>query len=134
MWHVCGAALPCGLFAGRPRLADYGEPMAYDDGTVACTDEALIIRRYYFPPRAKRIPYSKIRQVRRVPLGSMGWRVKTWGSSDLIHWFNEDGHRSGKSDAFIIQLTGRIRPVITPDHPDEVTAELTAHGVNVTSG
>ena len=46
----------------------------------------------------------------------------------LIHWFNDDEHRSGKRDAFIIQLTGMIRPVITPDHPDEVTAELTAHG------
>ena len=127
-------ALPCSLSAGRPRLADYGEPMAYDDGTVACTDEALIIRRYYFPPRAKRIPYSKIRQVRRVPLGSMGWRVKTWGSSDLIHWFNYDPDRSSRRDAFIIQLTGTIRPVITPGDPDEVTAELTAHGVNVTNG
>jgi hypothetical protein len=51
------------LFADRTKLADYGEPMAYDDGTVACTDEALIIHRYYFPPRAKRIPYGKIRQV-----------------------------------------------------------------------
>jgi hypothetical protein len=39
---------------------------------LACTDEALIIRRYYFPPHAKRIPYRKIRQVRRAPLGSMG--------------------------------------------------------------
>jgi hypothetical protein len=58
----------------------------------------------------------------------------TWGSADLIHWINDDEHRSGKRDAFIIQLTGSIRPVITPDHPDEVTAELTAHGVNVTSG
>jgi hypothetical protein len=29
----------------------------YDDGTVACTDDELEIRRYYFPPGEKRIPY-----------------------------------------------------------------------------
>jgi len=40
---------------------------------VACTDEALIFHRYYFSPHAKRIPYLKIRQVPRVPLGSMGY-------------------------------------------------------------
>jgi hypothetical protein len=38
---------------------------------LACTDEALIIR--YFPPHAKRIPYRKILQARRAPLGSMGY-------------------------------------------------------------
>ena len=108
--------------------------MAYDDGTVACTDHELLIRRYYFPPSTKRIPYSKIRQVRRVPLLSMGWRIKTYGSSDLLHWFNLDVHRSRKDVALIIQLAGRVRPVVTPDDADRVTAELLAHGVNVTSG
>jgi hypothetical protein len=109
--------------------------MAYDDGIVACTDEVLVIRHYYFPVRgAKRIPYRKIRQVRRVPLSSLGWRIKTWGSADLIHWFNYDLDRFGKRNAFIIQLDGTIRPVITPDDPDEVTAELSVHGVNVRDG
>jgi hypothetical protein len=39
--------------------------MAYDDGRVACTEEALVIRTYYFPRRDKRIPYGKIEQVRQ---------------------------------------------------------------------
>jgi hypothetical protein len=104
--------------------------MAYDDGRVACTDHGLVIRHYY-PVGAKRIPYSKIQQVRRVPLKSMGARVKIHGSSDLIHWFNFDPHRSGKDVALIVALAGRMRPVITPDDADSVTAELVAHGVNV---
>ena len=105
--------------------------MGYDDGKVACTDHDLVIRDYYFPPRAKRIPYSAIRQVRQEPLSSMGLRVKTYGSADLIHWFNLDRHRSSKDVALIISLAGRVRPVITPDHADRVVAELLDHGVNV---
>jgi hypothetical protein len=31
--------------------------VAYDDGTVACTDDELVIRRYYFPRGDKRIPH-----------------------------------------------------------------------------
>jgi len=41
--------------------------VGYEDGTVACTYSELVIRHYYFPAGAKRIPYSAIREVRRVP-------------------------------------------------------------------
>jgi hypothetical protein len=95
----------------------------------------LVIRHYYFPVGSKRIPYSKIQQVRRVPLKSMGPQVKIHGSADLSHWFNFDPHRSCKDVALIIALSGsRIRPVITPDDADSVAAELAAHGVTVTNG
>jgi hypothetical protein len=108
--------------------------MAYDDGRVACTEEALVIRTYYFPPHDKRIPYGKIEQVRQEPMTGMSGRYRLWGSGDFIHWCNYDPARPRKTVKFIIQLTGRtIQPVITPDHPDKVAAELAAHGVNVTS-
>jgi hypothetical protein len=108
--------------------------MAYDDGRVACTEEALVIRTYYFPPHDKRIPYGKIEQVRQEPMTGMT-SYRLWGSGDFIHWYNYDPDRPRKNVKFIIQLTGRkIRPVITPDHPDTVAAELAAHGVAVTSG
>jgi hypothetical protein len=104
----------------------------YDDGRVACTDREIIVRHYY-PFGAKHIRYSAIREVRRVQLGPMGkWRIH--GSGDLIHWFNFDPGRPRKSTALVIHLDGPIRPVITPDDPDRVAAELAAHGVNVTSG
>jgi hypothetical protein len=41
-----------------------------------------------------------------VPLGSMGWRVKGWGSADLIHWFNYDPRPFSQRDAFIISEEG----------------------------
>jgi hypothetical protein len=39
----------------------------YDDGRVACTDQGITIRRYYFPAGTKRIPYEAIHEVRQVP-------------------------------------------------------------------
>ena len=109
--------------------------MAYDDGRIACTEEALVIRTYYFPPHDKRIPYRKIEQVRQVPMTGMGGLYRLWGSGDFIHWYNYDPDRPRKTVKLVIQLTGRkIRPVITPDHPGTVAAELVAHGVHVTNG
>ena len=105
----------------------------YDDGKVACTDDELVIRHYYFPSGTKRIPYSAIREARRVRLGAMGrWRIH--GSGDLVHWFNFDARRPRKDAAIVIHLDGVIRPVITPDEPDQVAALLAEHGVNVTVG
>jgi hypothetical protein len=105
----------------------------YEDSTVACTDSALVIRHYYFPAGAKRIPYSTIREVRRVPLGSLGkWRIH--GSGDLVHWFSFDPRRPRKDVALVVHLDGVVRPVVTPDDPSQVVDVLTAFGVNVTSG
>ncbi|HMD93780.1 MAG TPA: hypothetical protein VKG80_14170 [Trebonia sp.] len=108
--------------------------MAYDDGRVACTEEALVIRTYYFPPHDKRIPYGKIEQVHQEPMSGVGGRYRLWGSGDFIHWYNYDPDRPRKNVKFIIHVAGhKIRPVITPNHPDAVAAELAAHGVAVTT-
>ena len=104
----------------------------YDDGRVKCTDHEIIIRHYYLiGPR--RIAYSAIRRVVQAPLGFMGkWRIH--GSGDFVHWFNFDPGRPDKTTALVLYLDGYIRPVITPDEPDRVVAELAAHGVSVTRG
>jgi hypothetical protein len=107
--------------------------VAYDDGKIACTDTELVIRSYYLPPVAKRIPYTAIREARVVPLRAIGkWRIQ--GSGDFVHWFNFDMRRPRKSTALVIRLDARIRPTITPDDPEQVASELAAHGVNVTRG
>lgn len=109
--------------------------MTYDDGGVACTEDALVIRRYYFPVGDKRIPYATIEQVRRLPMAGLTGKWRIWGSGDLVHWYNLDSGRPGKSVQLIVQLSGvRVRPVITPRDPDAVEAELAAHGVRVTTG
>jgi hypothetical protein len=106
--------------------------VAYDDGRVACTDDALVIRWYYFPFGSKRIRYSDIRQVKRQPLTLMTGQWRIWGSGDIVHWANLDPSRPGKSAEFVVYLSSqRVRPVITPDNPGEVAAELAGRGVNV---
>jgi len=105
---------------------------AYDDGRVACTGDELIIRHYYLSG-AKHIGYPEIHEARQVPLGAIGrWRIQ--GSGDLVHWFNFDPGRPHTSHALVIYTDARIRPVITPDDPAAVAAELARHGVNVTTG
>ena len=105
----------------------------YDDGRVACTDQGITIRRYYFPAGTKRIPYQSIREVRQVSMSFMG-KARIFGSGDFIHWFNFDPKRPRKKIALIVHLDGRIRPVMTPDAPDRMIADLRACGVNVTTG
>lgn len=100
--------------------------MDYDDGLVACADDALVIRRYYFPlGTSKQVPYSTIRSVRSCAAG----KGRIWGSGDFIHWRNLDVHRPQKDTGLIIDTGRRIKPVITPDDPGEVIRVLSSHGV-----
>ena len=112
----------------------YTRSMAgYNDGRIICEDQEIVIRHYYLIG-SKHIQYPAIREVQQVPLGIMGkWRIH--GSGDLVHWFNFDPRRPRKKIALLIYLDHqRTVPVITPDDPDRVLAELAAHGVPITSG
>jgi hypothetical protein len=121
----------------------------YDDGRVACTDQEIILRNYYGPFITKRISYQEILEVRDVP---NRWKNRTGGSGDFVYRLNWDPHRRHKDRALVIYLRGktgsenkvsalrtpgesgpRVKPVMTPDEPDRVIAELVAHGVSVTT-
>jgi hypothetical protein len=105
--------------------------MAYDDGFVACTDDALVIR-WYYPFGAKRIPYGDIAEVRRRRMTLLTGKWRIWGTTDFTHWLNFDPGRLTKSEALYVQLTGKgVVPVITPKDMDAVAAELASHGVSV---
>jgi hypothetical protein len=107
-----------------------GGAMECDDGLIACTPAALIIRRYDMFLRPKRIPYAEIRAVTEVPIGSFRrWRL--WGTTDPRLWFNLDTKRPHKSVGFIINTGRRVHPVITPDDPQQVLAVLRSHGVQI---
>ena len=104
----------------------------YDDGKVICADQELVIRHYYFPAGTKRVPYSAIREVRRIDLTFFGrWRIH--GSNDFVHWFSFDARRPRKRSGLVIYTGSPIRPVITPDDTDRVVTVLAGHGVSVTS-
>jgi hypothetical protein len=120
----------------------------YDDSRVACMDDEIILRRYY-TWRDRHIKYQAIRQVREFRLSAKG-KKREHGSGDGVHWFNADPSRKHKDRALVLYIFAptdkvsvlrtpgdtdeRVKPVITPDDPDSVIAELAAHGVSVTSG
>ena len=124
--------------------------VGYDDGRVACTDQGIVLRNYYGPFLTKRISYDSILEVRDVP---NRWKQRSGGSGDFVHRLNWDPHRKHKDRALVIYLNQKeaaaakvsalrtagevgalVKPVMTPDDPDQVVAELSAHGVRVTRG
>jgi len=104
--------------------------MDYDDGLIAATDDALVIRRYNALLREKRIPYVDIRTVEQIPIGQLRrWRL--WGTTIPGYWFNLDPGRPRKSVGFVIDAGKPVKPIITPDEPDALLAALRAHDVTV---
>jgi hypothetical protein len=99
----------------------------YTDRRIECTDDAVLIRGYYFPWGTKRIPYQSIQQVRRVPIGTATGKYRIWGSSSLKYWANLDPGRPGKNTALILDTGSRPLPFITPDDPAAVVAVISAH-------
>ena len=101
---------------------------SYQDSQVSCTDTGLVIKNYYFPVGAKRLPYGSIHDVTRLDLTGANavrrWRL--WGSGDFVHWWNFDAKRPTKKVALVLDTGHRICPTITPDNPDEVEQILNA--------
>jgi Bacterial PH domain len=93
------------------------EAKPYDDGKIACDSTGLLIR-WYYPWGSKRIPYTSIRSIHRLPIRIRRWRL--WGSGDLRHWWNLDFSRPRDKVALDIDTGHWIHPTITPDDPDTV--------------
>jgi hypothetical protein len=91
--------------------------MLYNDSEIVCDDTGLLIARYY-PWGSKRIPYSSIKTVNRLPIRVRKWRL--WGSGDLRHWWNLDPKRPKKNMALELDPGHWIHPTITPDDVEAV--------------
>jgi hypothetical protein len=91
----------------------------YDDGAIVCGADELRIHCYYFPFGAKRVPYTRIRALRRIEITGVGsgkWRL--WGTANPRYWANLDTKRPRKTAGFIIDVGRRVSPVVTPDDPE----------------
>jgi hypothetical protein len=99
----------------------------YKDHWIECTTDAVLIRGYYFPWGTKRIPYHSIREVRRVPIGTVTGRGRLWGSTTLRYWASLDPARPGKKTALILDTGHAILPFITPDDPGAVANAISEH-------
>jgi hypothetical protein len=118
------ARLPGG---GAQAAHNGGVSALYRDRWIMCTDDALLIRGYYFPWGTKRIPYRSIRQIRRVRLGTFtGWG-RIWGSTTLRYWASLDPDRPTKHTGLVLDTGRHIQPFITPDDPAAVEAAILGH-------
>ena len=111
-------------------------PIKYRDGKITCDTDGLTIRFYYFPWGDKRVLYQSIREVRqfRLDRGVFSGRFRTWGSGDLVHWFNLDPARHQKKVGFVLDLGRRFRPVVTPDDPEALRRIFEEEGLALTEG
>ena len=100
---------------------------AYQDRWIECTDDEVRIRGYYFPWGTKRIPYTRIRSVEKVPLTATRGKVRIWGTANPRYWASLDPARPTKSAALILDVGAHVRPFITPDDPDAVEALIRQH-------
>ncbi len=99
----------------------------YRDRWIACTQDAVHIRGYYFPWGGKTIPYSEIRSVRRVEMGPLSGQGRIWGTANPTLWASLDPARGGKAEALILDVGRRVRPFITPDDLDAVETAIREH-------
>lgn len=99
----------------------------YQDRWITCTPDELIIRGYYFPFGQKVIPYRNIRSVTTLTLTPMtgSWRI--WGTANPRYWFHLDPGRPHKRTALVLDVGTWVKPVITPDNPEQVAAIIEQH-------
>ena len=99
----------------------------YRDRWIECSPDRIQIRGYDFPWGTKRIPYSSIRSVRRVEMGTFSGKGRIWGTANPRYWASLDPQRPKKSVGLILDVGRFVRPFITPDDPDAVETLIREH-------
>jgi hypothetical protein len=68
-----------------------------------------------------------IHSIARVNLGALTGRARLWGTANPGRWASFDPHRAAEQIGFDLHLGGRVKPLITPDHPDALQTAVRAH-------
>jgi hypothetical protein len=93
----------------------------YDDGGLSLDEDGLTIRRCYFPwAGPKRIRYAEIQHVEARPMGWLTGKGRGWGTAHPGYWFPLDLRRARKQILLVFNVGRRVRPCVTPDHPQWV--------------
>jgi hypothetical protein len=99
----------------------------YQDRWIEAADDGIRIRGYYFPWGTKRIPYARVRSVRRVAMTTFRGQLRIWGTSNPRYWASLDPRRGRKKEALVLDVGKFVHPFITPDDVDAVEAEIREH-------
>jgi len=90
-------------------------PVLYEDRHIVCDDEALTLKRYYFPFGSKRIPYAEMRRVDDEPMDWMTGKLRIWGMGPTPVWFHLDVDRPNKDRLLLIDRGSWVKVAVTPD-------------------
>ena len=97
----------------------------YDDGKIVCGPDRLEIHSYYFPFGTKSVRYAQIQGLQRVDIkGVLSGKWRIWGTGNPRYWANLDTKRPKKTAGFVVDLGGRVNPIVTPDDPDTFESVL----------
>ena len=98
---------------------------AYDDGRIVCGADRLEIHSYFFPFGTKNVPYTQIRGLQRIEItGVLSGKWRIWGTGNPHYWANLDTKRPKKQTGFVVDLGGKVNPIVTPDDPDTFESVL----------
>src|SRR5687768_10633418 len=106
--------------------------MLYSDRLLDITDDAIVLKRYYFPFGAKRVAFT---DVDRVAAEQPSWRNgkwRLWGTGSFKTWFPLDWGRPSRDTLFFItQSRSPLRIGFTAENSESVLAILKQKGLAV---
>jgi hypothetical protein len=99
----------------------------YEDQYLVLDESALTIKQFYAPFSSKRVEYTDIVKVYEDPLNFWSGRWRFGGPRRLPQWFHVDWRRPGKEKCIVVETSGTLDPVLTPEHHEKVLAILRQH-------
>lgn len=81
--------------------------MPYSDSLVDISDDAITLRRYYFPFGSRRIPFSEIERINSDDPTLLNGRWRIWGTGTFRTWFPLDWERPLRDRIFFVTLANR---------------------------
>lgn len=101
--------------------------ISYEDRWIRCDDTGIAVRGYYFPWGTKHIHYADVRALSVIDLGAFSGRGRVWGTANPRYWASLDPGRPRKKVGVVLDLGGRVKPLLTPDDPGSFEATVRAH-------
>lgn len=93
----------------------------YDDSTVACGPDGILIRKFYFPSgRSRKIAWTEIRSAKKKRLTTLAGKWRVWGLDLQRIWYHLDFLRPLKNEAIVIDAGGLVKIGVTPKDLDKV--------------
>jgi len=84
--------------------------MLYSDRLVDITDDAIVLKRYYFPFGSRRVAFSEIQRVDSEEPTVLNGKWRLWGTGTFTTWFPLDWRRPSRDRLFFVNLlSGRRR-------------------------